>query len=341
MENDPKLIKDRFALNSQWRTQDPFLFCTHHLDHYPPRSAKTLGPDQQLLKNRILGQDFELKDGFRMYHGETVPGFPPHPHRGFETITIVRRGYVDHSDSLGGAGRYGPGDIQWLTAGRGIQHSEMFPLLENQKVNELELFQIWLNLPANKKMSAPNLKMFWRENVPQKEELPGVQMTVIAGQWKTTQAPTPPPDSLASDPNNEVLLLLVTMEPGSSLVLPQSRVDCNRSLYFFKGSSVRIGGENLSIPMGLEINSLQACPLQCGEEPLEFLVLQARALLEPVVQHGPFVMNSKSQILAAFRDYQKNQFGGWPWPSFEMVHGPLPQRFSKDPKGHNEIPSEG
>src|SRR3954469_23203180 len=134
-----------------WPTADPFLFCVHHDDAYPAGNAN-LGPAASLA-GRNLGQDFEGKDGWRMYHGTTVPGFPAHPHRGFETVTIVRRGLIDHSDSLGAAARFGGGDVQWLTAGRGVVHSEMFPLTERERTNPLELFQIWLNLPAEDKMA--------------------------------------------------------------------------------------------------------------------------------------------------------------------------------------------
>src|SRR5215813_3618843 len=141
-----------------WVTADPFLFCVHHDDAYP-KGNEAMGVDPPALVGRNMGSDFVVKDGFRMYHGEVVPGFPQHPHRGFETVTIARRGYIDHSDSLGAAARFGRGDVQWLTAGGGIVHSEMFPLLDRDRPNPLELFQIWLNLPAADKMVEPHFAM--------------------------------------------------------------------------------------------------------------------------------------------------------------------------------------
>src|ERR1044071_8847106 len=114
-------------LGFPWETADPFLFCVHHDDAYPAGNER-LGPAASLT-GRNIGSDFPRRDGFRMCHGDVVPGFPEHPHRGFETVTVVRRGLVDHSDSLGAAARYGQGDVQWLTAGSGIVHAEMFPLL--------------------------------------------------------------------------------------------------------------------------------------------------------------------------------------------------------------------
>lgn len=127
-------------LGFPWETADPFLFCVHHDDAYPKGNAQ-FGPAESLA-GRNIGQDFAGKDGWRMYHGDVVPGFPQHPHRGFETVTIVRQGFIDHSDSLGAKARFGRGDTQWLTAGKGIVHSEMFPLLEREKANPVELFQI-------------------------------------------------------------------------------------------------------------------------------------------------------------------------------------------------------
>jgi len=143
------LIK-KFQLGFVWETSDPFLFCVHHNDNFPA-GGKNLGPEKHLLNGRNIGNDFELRDGWRMYHGETVPGFPSHPHRGFETITVVNKGFCDHFDSLGSCGRFGNGDVHWMTAGNGIQHSEMLPLLNENERNPLELFQIWINLPPEKK----------------------------------------------------------------------------------------------------------------------------------------------------------------------------------------------
>ncbi len=102
-------------LGMPWQTSDPFLFCVHHDDAYPAGNEQ-LGPAAS-LRGRDIGQDFAGIDGWRMYHGDIVPGFPGHPHRGFETVTIVLNGHIDHSDSLGATARFGAGDVQWLTAG--------------------------------------------------------------------------------------------------------------------------------------------------------------------------------------------------------------------------------
>jgi redox-sensitive bicupin YhaK (pirin superfamily) len=152
-------------LGFPWKTQDPFIFCAYHRDEYPKGNEK-LGVDLAQLQGRRVGQDFTVKDGWRMYHGSSMPGFPYHPHRGFETITINIEGVVDHTDSLGAAGRFMAGDVQWMTAGRGVQHSEMFPLLHADKGNPLEIFQIWLNLPKASKMVDPHFKMLWNEDIP-------------------------------------------------------------------------------------------------------------------------------------------------------------------------------
>ncbi len=194
-------IKSIKPLGFPWETQDPFLFCVHHEDFYP-KGNEAMGPAASLA-GRNMGQDFNPKEKWRMYHGEKVPGFPAHPHRGFETVTVVTQGVVDHSDSLGAAGRFGFGDVQWMTAGKGVQHCEMFPLLHQDKENPLELFQIWLNLPKAKKMVAPHFAMLWSDEIPifkvKDENGKEIEVRVIAGKLDHVQAPDPAPNSWAAD----------------------------------------------------------------------------------------------------------------------------------------------
>ena len=187
-------------LGFPWDTIDPFLFCAYHDDAYPAGNAQ-MGPAVSLA-GRQLGQDFSRQGGWSMYHGQIVPGFPSHPHRGFETVTIVRKGLIDHADSLGAAARFGRGDVQWLTAGSGIVHAEMFPLLATDQANPLELFQIWLNLPAASKMAPPHFTMFWSQDVvrrvTQDEAGRSTELAVIAGRLQDAEAPLPPPPARTS-----------------------------------------------------------------------------------------------------------------------------------------------
>ena len=185
-KNDKNPVKEIIKLpdTGSWPTKDPFLFCVHHHDVYPSAN-KNLGPSESLF-GRDIGQDFSNKDGWSMYHGSRIPGFPRHPHRGFETVTIVEKGLIDHSDSLGAAARYGNGDVQWLTAGDGIQHAEMFPLFDQVNPNPIDFFQIWVNLPAVRKRVKPYFSMFWADQVPviniQDSNGRMTEVTVVAGQ---------------------------------------------------------------------------------------------------------------------------------------------------------------
>lgn len=330
------MILGTFPLDFQWPTREPFLFCVHHLDRYPAGTG-SFGPPTGALRGRNIGQDFEARDGYRMYHGEVVPGFPVHPHRGFETITIVRRGYVDHSDSLGAAGRYGEGDVQWMTAGAGVQHSEMFPLLRSDSENTLELFQIWLNLPSRSKMVPAHFKMFWSEEIPVVEG-DGFNVSVISGEFSGRRALTPPPDSWAADGANEVMILLIRLS-GGIVSLPAASLKAGRTLYVFEGDDVRFNGTSVDGRKGYQVQPDLELVIEGGSaSPAEILVLQARPIGEPVVQHGPFVMNSRDEIIKTFEDYQKTRFGGWPWPQTEMVHGAGLERFARYPDGRVEKP---
>ncbi|MDX1349345.1 MAG: pirin family protein, partial [Putridiphycobacter sp.] len=238
-------------LSIPWQTEDPFLVAMHHLDYYPEGNEQ-MGLETSKLQGRNVGQDFTGKDGYSMYHGSTVPGFPYHPHLGFETVTIGKQGYVDHSDSLGGAGRFGAGDLQWMTAGKGIQHSEMFPLLNPDQPNTLEIFQIWINLPSRSKFVEPYYKMLWKEDIPKIVERDNdgkkTQIEVYAGAYKSRQAPQPTPNSWAANPENGVAILSVKMEANAQWKLPATANNLiNSTLYFYKGNAIDIEGGNVKV----------------------------------------------------------------------------------------------
>ena len=322
-------------LQLPWETPDPFLFCMYHNDAYPPGNER-LGPAAS-LSGRAIGQDFAGKDGWRMYHGQMVPGFPQHPHRGFETVTIMRRGFIDHSDSLGATARFGPGDVQWLTAGRGIVHCEMFPLINADKGNPLELFQIWLNLPSRRKLVEPHFGMLWNEQIP-KYRSNGTEVTVVAGRLDGIQAPAPPPKSWAAGDDTAVAIWTIKMAPGAKWTLPATAPGTNRTLYFFSGRSVQISNQSLSRHAAVHLETHQEIPVENGPEESEFLLLQGRPIAEPVAQYGPFVMNTRDEIQQAFSEYQSTGFGGWPWPSDEPVFPRSEGRFARHADGRIEHP---
>jgi redox-sensitive bicupin YhaK (pirin superfamily) len=286
--------------------------------------------------------DFDGKDGWRMYHGETVPGFPQHPHRGFETVTIVRRGLVDHSDSLGAAARYGRGDVQWLTAGGGICHSEMFPLVDAEKPNPLELFQIWVNLPAADKLCEPHFTMLWAKDIPrvtfEDARHKKTEVTIVAGAIEGRRPPAPPPRSWASRESSDVAIWCVRMDAGAKWTMPPAKggEETVRVLYFFAGSSLRVGDHVAREHAGLVVDASAPVELEAGDAEVEILVLQGRPIGEPVVAHGPFVMNTRGEIERAMLDYRKTRFGGWPWPKDDPVHPREDGRFARHADGRVE-----
>lgn len=320
---------DIFPLGFPWETEDPFLFCVHHLDHYPEGNSE-MGPKAS-LQGRALGNDFEIKDGWRMYHGTTIPGFPSHPHRGFETITIVTKGFCDHSDSLGASARFGNGDVQWMTAGSGVQHSEMFPLLNPEGPNTLELFQIWLNLPASGKFASPHFKMLWKEDIPRIKG-DGWEMNLISGSFSGENAPAPPPDSWAKNPENGVVIALVSLEAGGHFVLPASGQGSKRRIFVLEGDGLSIADQQLPSGYGAALPS-EEITLTNGAEKARFLWLEGKPIAEPVAKYGPFVMNHSEEIQQAMEEYQLTRFGGWPWPYPDHVHPRDKGRFASYPDG--------
>ncbi len=329
-------------LSFPWQTSDPFLFCAYHRDEYP-KGNDVMGPAPDQLRNRNIGQDFVVKDGWRMYHGETIPGFPYHPHRGFETITINKEGFVDHTDSLGAAGRFGRGDVQWMTAGKGIQHSEMFPLIYKDKENPLEIFQIWLNLPRRSKFVDPHFKMLWADQIPTINSTDdagkNTEVDIIAGTLAEVNAPPPTPNSWAADPENEVAVWTIKIPAEGQWTLPAASPSVGRSLYFYRGKTIILEGSEIQNNHRIQIAPDHPVKMTAGTEDCYLLLLQGRPIKEPVAQHGPFVMNTQQEIMQTFEEYRRTQFGGWPWPNREQVHDRDKGRFALYANGIEEVPA--
>lgn len=327
-------------ISAQIAAENPFIACMHHEDYYPKGNGNQ-GPTTSLA-GRQLGQDFSGKDGYSMYHGLTVPGFPAHPHRGFETVTVVLEGIVDHFDSKGSEGRYGGGDVQWLTTGAGCQHTEMFPLVNEEKDNKLELFQLWLNLPAKNKFVEPDYKMLWKADIPEltigEVEEESVKIKLVAGSYKGVDSPAAAPNSWAYSKDNHVGIMVIEMNPNSRLELPTISATLNRNLYFYRGlGTISVEGQSVASSHSVKLKGDEDITITNGKQTSYLLLLEGEPINEAVVLSGPFVMNTSKEVKEAYDDYRKTQFGGWPWKESGPVHTRDTKRFAKHFDGREEI----
>lgn len=308
--------------------KDPFIFTAHHIDHYP-KGNSDLGPQTPALNHE-----------YNMYYGEVVPGFPEHPHTGFETITLVEQGYVDHFDSLGNAGRYAAGDVQWLTTGNGVEHCEMFPLLHEERENPFELFQIWFNSSPEQKKQNADYKMFWREHIPHvienDKEVRTSDVRVISGQFKETAALSRPPHSWAAASENRVNIYLITLSPQAELVIPATSTSSNRFCYFYQGNKLRVEGQDIQVKHLVELQSDVEIHLQAGNLEARILWLEGEPIGAPVAMRGPFVLNSNAELDAAFKRYRATHFGEWPWASPAPIFKKDTPRFASFEGGQRE-----
>lgn len=230
-----------------------------------------------------------------------IGGFPPHPHRGFETVTYMLAGSMHHRDSLGNSGLIGPGGVQWMTAAGGIVHSEMPELRDGR----MRGFQLWINLPAADKMKAPRYQDIQADRVPE-YPFEGGRVRVIAGEIELDGSTLVGPVSgVATAPT----YLDLVLEPGAELPLP-IEADRNAMIYVYDGK-VAVGDDGFSpvnathaglLSQGDEVH------LRAGNEGAGLLLLAANPVKESVVQHGPFVMNTRDEIEQAIRDYQEGRF---------------------------------
>jgi redox-sensitive bicupin YhaK (pirin superfamily) len=235
-------------------------------------------------------------------------GAPDHPHRGFETVTYVLAGENEHRDSYGNADVLRPGDVQWMTAGGGVIHSEMPTPRFQREGGVQEGFQIWVNLAAADKMMTPRYQTLRADDIPRATSEDGrVAVRIIAGESLGHSA--------RIDTRVPIQMLHFTIQPGGS-ALQSVPAEQNGLIYVFKGVA-RIGSDNREVREGqaalLEAGDAVAIDVDAGASgPAELLLLSGKPLNEPVARYGPFVMNTREQIEQAFRDYQSGRFGEIP-----------------------------
>ncbi|EGV32213.1 Pirin domain protein [Thiorhodococcus drewsii AZ1] len=259
---------------------------------------------------RILGPDgmrgldpFLMLDDFGSDSAEDyIAGFPPHPHRGFETVTYMLQGHMLHEDHLGNRGVLASGGVQWMTAGRGVIHSEM----PQQDSGSMHGFQLWLNLPASEKMKDPAYRNLPAEEIPEAILDDGIQVKVVAGDFAQGDAHLAgPAQGIATDP----LYLDLSLPADARLELPiQSG---HRALVYLIEGEILLDDRNLvRRQMAVFDMDGECIALSGGPGGARALVLAARPLGEPIVHHGPFVMNTRDQIRQAIRDYESGRLTG-------------------------------
>ncbi|MBB4130007.1 pirin family protein [Xanthomonas sp. 3075] len=228
-----------------------------------------------------------------------LAGFPSHPHRGFETVTYMLDGRMRHKDNHGNEGLLTPGSVQWMTAGRGLIHSEM----PEQESGRMRGFQLWVNLPARDKMTDPKYQEYAPDRIPVAQPAPGVTVKVIAGTVGEVRGPIVQP---ATDP----VYLDIALAPDAAWehVLPSGH---NAFAYVFEGEvAVGEGGATRALP-AQELAVLgggERLHLRAGANGAQLILVAGRPLNEPVMRHGPFVMNTKQELMQAFVDFQEGRF---------------------------------
>ena len=226
-----------------------------------------------------------------------IAGFPDHPHRGFETVTYMLDGRMRHRDNHGNEGLLVPGAVQWMTAGRGIVHSEM----PEQEQGRMRGFQLWVNLPAREKMTAPRYQEFGPERIPEVRPAPGVVARVIAGELGGVRGPIEQP---ATDP----VYLDLQLEPGAALGVPLT-AGHTAFAYVYEGQAAL--GEDAAAVVAGELARLSdgdTLAIAAGAAGCRMILVAGRPLGEPVARHGPFVMNTRQELIEAFNDYQAGRF---------------------------------
>jgi redox-sensitive bicupin YhaK (pirin superfamily) len=260
------------------------------------------------LKRSIAARALNYLDPFLLFDhfgsdnpDDYLAGFPMHPHRGIETVTYMLAGVVRHRDSIGNAGEIGAGDVQWMTAGRGIMHEEM----PRPRQGQMAGFQLWVNLPARLKMTQPHYQEITASQIPEINHEDGVKIRVIAGRADGIDGPI---TGIAADPT----YLDIAIPANGSFTCPIQRGH-NAFAYVFEGRGAfgiteQGDGETVTQPRLVVFDDGDHLEIQAAAEPVRFLLVSGQPSHEPIVRYGPFVMNTREEILKALQDLQDGTF---------------------------------
>ena len=324
------------SMTMHWDTEDPFIFVSHHEDDYP-HGNKQMAPPLNEISGRSLGRDYKKMMGFRMYNGKVVPGFPMHAHWGYETVTLAQTGYVDHSDSLGNTGRFGFGDVQWVSAPGFYEHCEMYPLVNQNERNPNDITQIMIAIPSEfKKLPEFSVNTVWKENIPVITG-DGYEIQIICGSFGGKTAVSPSAVSWA-DGKHFVRILRITLRPGGSVSIDGTPEGVNRNLYYVSGDTSAIMGEDviwntqMKIPAGKEIT------ISNGKSDSVFWLLEGEPLGEKMSMFGPVLLDSDKEVRAAMQTIRKEEFEKWPWDLIDRVNPADSGRFLLRSSGEKELP---
>jgi redox-sensitive bicupin YhaK (pirin superfamily) len=328
-------------LQPHWDTDDPFTFVSHHEDDYPKGNAQQAPPLREIA-GRNLGRDYKKRFGFRMYHGKVVPGFPMHAHWGYETVTVPEVGFIDHFDSLGNQGRFGFGDVQWVSAGSMYLHDEMYPLAFDDRPNPNNITQIMINLPLKDKGSAPEVKTIWSEDIPviNGKDSNGREYSVkvIAGSFGGMKAPSPNNISWAADEKHNVRILMIKMSPGSMLTLPAVSSTVNRNLYFIAGSKVRFDDKEYDVFQRFKLKGGIDVTFINGDSDGTYWLLEGEPIGEKMSAYGPVILESDKAVRDALNHIRQNEFDSWPWDLVDKFQPKGTERFIRFSDGREERP---
>ncbi len=332
----PFILKENLSMH--WDTEDPFIFASHHEDDYPKGNAQ-MAPPLMEISGRNLGRDYQKFFGFRMYNGKVVPGFPLHAHWGYETVTLPQIGYVDHSDSEGNTGRFGFGDVQWVSAPSFYEHCEMYPLVDQENRNPNDITQLMIALPLEmKNLPEISVNTVWKEDMPIIRS-EGCAVQIIGGEFGGKSVSSPSEHSWA-DGTHGVRILRIEMEPDAKLRIDPAAEGANRNLYYVSGDRADIMGEEVIWNARMKIAASADIDIQNGKERSVFWLLEGIPIGQRMSMFGPVMLSSDAEVREAMQTIRKQELERWPWELVDRVNPIDSGRFMLRKDGTRETPPQ-